>query len=232
MHGDPSPAYTCCEWSSFRRGQANVEFKLFLLAAACNYILFVATYLNTTRVTYIEQIVVGSRPSHGTFCFSITHYILHVFEIALKYYYLPICHSFYEKIYNTRAYIILDRYEAKSFSIAYTQSGCPRSKTQTRLAKPCLSAGLCIGYTQPSSTHRLIAGSRLLRVLLHPPTLSQVQCTRRRTDGGIVSHGNFRQFARRPDVRLRRTKVACTRRRNTFSSIRVKPTPRRCAPSF
>jgi len=62
-----------------------------------------------------------------------------------------------------------------------------------------------------------------LRVLFHPSTLlASRMCTCRRTDGGIVSHGNFRQFARRLDVprlRLRRrAKVAHARCRNTFSA--------------
>lgn len=72
-------------------------------------------------------------------------------------------------------------------------------------------------HTRPSSTRRLIAVSRLLCAYYCTRQTHQCRCTMCAPPNGIVSHGNFRQFARRPDVRLRRAKVAHTRRRNTFS---------------
>lgn len=73
-----------------------------------------------------------------------------------------------------------------------------------------------VGWYLPDS--RLIA-----RIITIANTIASRMYTCHRTDGGIVSHGNFRQFARRPDVQRlrRRAKVAHTRRRNTFSVYTV-----------
>lgn len=91
------------------------------------------------------------------------------------------------------------------------------SAIENLIGRTPLSAGLCIGYIHG---RRQLAGwspslAYYVRTIAHAEhTIAGTMCA---PPNGIVSHGNFRQFARRPDVCLRRAKVAHTRRRNTFS---------------
>jgi len=82
-------------------------------------IIFFSSYLNVFGVLGVDSCK-ESDLEELSFS-SIARFII-IFQFANR----------YEKIYNIKS---------------YAQSGCPRSKTRTRLAKPCLSAGLCIGYT-------------------------------------------------------------------------------------